>query len=152
MNKAFKIITNSLLILVILVLLLYLVLKLTNTAGIYKVMTGSMETGIHSGDYILVKKSSNYKKGDVITYMKDGNYITHRIVKIENNKIITKGDANNVEDEAIEKEDIVGKYIFKSKIMNFIIDNKYYIAAIIILLYVASIIFDKYKKEQIEVV
>ena len=152
MNKVFKIITNSLLILVILVLLLYLVLKLTNTAGIYKVMTGSMETGIHSGDYILVKKSSNYKKGDVITYMKDGNYITHRIVKIENNKIITKGDANNVEDEAIEKEDIVGKYIFKSKIMNFIIDNKYYIAAIIILLYVASIIFDKYKKEQIEVV
>lgn len=152
MNKIFKIITNSLLILVILVLLLYLVLKLTNTAGIYKVMTGSMETGIHSGDYILVKKSSNYKKGDVITYMKDGNYITHRIVKIENNKIITKGDANNVEDEAIEKEDIVGKYIFKSKIMNFIIDNKYFIAAIIILLYVASIIFDKYKKEQIEVV
>ena len=152
MNKVFKIITNSLLILVILVLLLYLVLKLTNTAGIYKVMTGSMETGIHSGDYILVKKSSNYKKGDVITYMKDGNYITHRIVKIENNKIITKGDANNVEDEAIEKEDIVGKYVFKSKIMNFIIDNKYFIAAIIILLYVASIIFDKYKREQIEVV
>lgn len=152
MNKVFKIITNSLLVLVIIVLLLYLVLKLTNTAGIYKVMTGSMETGIHSGDYILVKKSSNYKKGDVITYLKDGNYITHRIVKIENNKIITKGDANNIEDEAIEKEDIVGKYVFKSKMMNFIIDNKYFIAAIIILLYVASIIFDKYKREQIEVV
>ena len=41
----------------------------------------------------------------------DGNLITHRVKRIAEDKVITKGDANNAEDEPIKKEDIVGKVI-----------------------------------------
>ena len=64
MNKIIKTIPNILLIIIIIILSIYLLLKYTNNIGIYKVMTGSMEPNIHVGDYLLVKKSNEYKEGD----------------------------------------------------------------------------------------
>lgn len=153
MVKILKTISNILLTLLIVILLVYFVLKITNILGIYRVMTGSMETGIHPGDYLVVKKEKIYKKGDIVTYKIDGNYITHRIVKIENDKVITKGDANNVEDEEFSVDNIVGKYIYKSKIINFIMDYKYILVAVILILFIVSdfINKDNKKEEEIEV-
>lgn len=147
MSKIFKVIANIFLTVIILILSVYVVLKFTNKIGIYKVMTGSMETGIHAGDYILVIKKDNYKKGDIVTYIKDDNYITHRIIKIKDNTVITKGDNNNVEDEAIKKEDIVGKYIYKSKIINFILDYKYVLVVAAIILFIISSLLGNNKEE-----
>lgn len=138
MNKVLKVISNIVLIILIIILSLYVLLRFTNKICIYEVMSGSMETGIHKGDYLIVLKEDNYKKDDVITYMKDGYYITHRIVEINGNKVITKGDANNSKDEEISKEDIVGKYIFKHKIINIIIDYKYLFIALILILFIIS--------------
>lgn len=136
MNKVFKIISNILLISIILILSIYLILKYTNKIGIYKVMTHSMENKIHAGDYLLVIKNKEYKKGDIVTYKKDNYYITHRIIKINKNSVITKGDANNINDEKINKSDIVGKVIFKHKILNFIINNRIILGLSIILLFI----------------
>lgn len=144
MIKILKVISNILLTLVIIILLAYFVLKITNILGIYRVMTGSMEKGIHPGDYLVVKKEKSYKKGDIVTYKIDDNYITHRIVKIENGRVITKGDANNVEDEEFSSDNIIGKYIYKSEILNFIMDYKYILVAIILILF---IVFDYINKE-----
>lgn len=144
MIKILKVISNILLTLVIIILLAYFVLKITNILGIYRVMTGSMEKGIHPGDYLVVKKEKSYKKGDIVTYKIDDNYITHRIVKIENGRVITKGDANNVEDEEFSSDNIIGKYIYKSEILNFIMDYKYILVAIILMLF---IVFDYINKE-----
>ena len=146
MNKIIRIIINILFIIIILVLSLYLILKYTNNIAIYKVMTGSMETNIHVGDYLLVKKSNEYKKGDIVTFKRDGYYITHRIIKVKDNTVITKGDANNTSDGEINKSDIVGKYIFKHKIMNFIIDNKFIIIGLIILLFITEELLNKHKE------
>lgn len=146
MNKIIRIISNILFILIILILSLYLILKYTNNIAIYKVMTGSMETNIHVGDYLLVKKCNEYKKGDIVTFKKDGYYITHRIIKVKENTVITKGDANNTSDGEINKSDIVGKYIFKHKIMNFIIDNKFIIIGLIILLFITEELLNKHKE------
>lgn len=149
MNKVLKIISNILLTLLIIILSIYVILRFTNKMGIYKVMTGSMETGIHKGDYIFIIKTNNYKKGDIVTYEKDNYYITHRIVKIEGNNIITKGDANNTEDEKISKDNIIGKYLFKNDTINYIIDYKFVIITTIIILYiVSSILNDEKEKEQ----
>ncbi len=138
MSKVFKIISDILLVLVILILSLYLILKYTNKIGIYKVVTGSMETNIHPGDYIIVKTCEDYKKGDIVTYKNKGTYITHRIIKVDNDKIITKGDANNTADEEIDKQAVVGKYIFKHNILNFIMDYKFIIIGLIILMFIIS--------------
>lgn len=151
MNKVIRIITDVLIIITILLLSIYLILRYTHNIAFYKVMTGSMENNIHVGDYILIKKCDEYKKGDIVTYEKDGYYITHRIIKINKDTVITKGDANNVPDEEINKSNIIGKYIFKSKIINYIFDYKYIIICLIVFLFIISEILNRKNKEVKEV-
>ncbi len=151
MKKAFRIVTNTILILIIVLLLGYFALRVTNVVGVYKVLTGSMETGIHPGDHLLVTKQKTYKKGDIVTFQVDGNYVTHRIVKIENEKVTTKGDANNTEDEQISINDIVGKVIYKGKILNFIMNYKYILVTLLLFLFIISDIINKEdKKKEVE--
>lgn len=79
--------------------------------SIFEVVTGSMSPTIKENDVIIVKKSDKYDVGDIITYSSENAYITHRIVSISDNFIITKGDANNTQDKAISYNDVVGKVI-----------------------------------------
>ena len=71
MNKVFKIAFDSIFIVAIILLVLYFLFRLLGVVDIYEVKTGSMEDGIHAGDYILIVKKNNYKVGDVVTYKKD---------------------------------------------------------------------------------
>ena len=87
----------------------------------YKVMTGSMEPSIHVSDTIMIKESDNYKKGDIVTYKDGDEYVTHRIVSVNEDNIITKGDANNTEDSPIKEKDIIGKVIFKMTMLGFLV-------------------------------
>lgn len=148
MNKVIKVISNIFLWFLLIILVTYIILKITNIAGIYKVLTGSMEPKLHAGDYILVLKTRNYKKGDIVTYSKEGYYITHRIVKINNKKVITKGDANNTNDEEIKKNKIIGKCIYKSKMLNFVINYKFFIISIFLLIYLISLIISNNKGKE----
>ncbi len=151
MNRIFKIVFNCLLVFVIVLLVAYITLRFTNKIEIYNVETGSMEDKIHVGDYILLFKKSNYKVGDVVTYRVKDYFITHRIVKIENGKIITKGDANNTEDDGISPERIVGKAVYWGGLLNIIINFKYVIIAILIGLYLISCYLgDDKEKDMVE--
>ena len=76
-----------------------------------EVLSGSMRDEINIGDIVIIKLASGYDVGDVITYKSNNNFITHRIVEIRENKIITKGDANNVVDEPIYRNQVVGKVV-----------------------------------------
>ena len=113
---------------------------------IYNIKTGSMEDNIHVGDYILILHKEKYKVGDVVTYRKDNYLITHRIIKIDNDDIVTKGDANNIEDEKINKDEIVGKVILNGGILNIIINYKFVIVSIILFIYIISYYIDKDKE------
>ena len=80
----------------------------------FKVVTGSMANTINIDDLVIVeikKTETEFKENDIVVYKQENNMITHRIVKIEEDKIITKGDANNTLDEPIIREQIVGKVI-----------------------------------------
>ena len=48
-------------------------------------------------------------------------YIETKSNKLSDNKIITKGDMNNMEDIPIVKNNIIGKVIFKTSLLGFII-------------------------------
>ena len=86
----------------------------TNILGytFLEVVTGSMSGTIEIGDGIIVKLISEIKENDIIVYKKADNLITHRLIKIEEDRLITKGDANNIPDEPITKDMIIGKVIF----------------------------------------
>ena len=137
MNKIFKIIFDIIFVILMVLLLLYFVLRFTGTAEIYIVQTGSMEDEIHAGDYILIYKKDNY-------------HVTHRIVKKNGNKIITKGDANNVEDEGITAKSIVGKVIYSGGFLNFLINYKYALASALLALYLLSCYFTKKEEKNKE--
>ena len=77
----------------------------------FEVQTGSMAETINPGDWIIVKNTKNVKLRDIITYSQKGEFITHRIVETYKDSYITKGDANNSKDDAIDKSQIVGKVI-----------------------------------------
>ena len=149
MGRIFKIVFNTILILLIILLSGYCILRFTNKVKIYNVETGSMEDKIHTGDYILLVKKSDYYVGDVVTYNVKGYFVTHRIVKIEDDVIITKGDANNTEDEGISKDQIEGKVVYCGGILNFIINYKFVIAAFLVGLYLLSCYFGDENEEEI---
>ena len=77
----------------------------------FEVQTGSMADTINPGDWIVVRITKDVKLDDIITYSNKGNFITHRIVETYKDSFITKGDANNSKDEAINKSQIVGKVV-----------------------------------------
>ncbi|MEG2457987.1 MAG: signal peptidase I [Bacilli bacterium] len=82
----------------------------------YTILSGSMEPTYYPGDLVVVKnkKRSNLEKDDVITFVDDGEIITHRIIDKTNEGYQTKGDNNNVEDATILTEsDIIGEVKFK---------------------------------------
>ena len=90
MSKIFKITFDITFIISIIILSIYFILRLFGIAEIYEVKTGSMEDGIHVGDYILIIKKNNYKVGDVVTYKKEGYHVTHRIIKKNRNKVLIR--------------------------------------------------------------
>ena len=80
-----------------------------------EVITGSMAGTIDIGDLVIVEETQDVNVNDIIVYRKDEDLITHRIVKKDGETIITKGDANNTEDDPITIQDVVGKVRFTIK-------------------------------------
>lgn len=83
--------------------------------SVLEVVSGSMEPTIKIGDLIIIDtKDKNYKENDIVTfYDVNGSFVTHRIISIDGDQMITKGDANNSNDEATDMNKIVGKYVRK---------------------------------------
>ena len=114
--------------------------------SIFGAQTGSMADAINAGDWIIVRNSNEIKVNDVVTYYRDGDFITHRVVEAYNGTYITKGDANNAKDEPISRDQIVGKVV---KILpNFtviqkVLFNPIVLIALIITLYLIGFLFKK---------
>jgi len=86
-----------------------------NGYALLEVISGSMEPKISKGDIVVIDtKVKKYKVNDIITFKDvNGSFVTHRIVEINDSELITKGDANNTIDEAIDKDMIIGRYVYQ---------------------------------------
>ena len=77
-------------------------------------MSGTAEDHIEVGDLIFTKQADidELKVGDVVAFMDGSIVVTHRIVSIsaDRSEFVTKGDANNTEDEPISADQIIGQY------------------------------------------
>ena len=78
----------------------------------FEVATGSMENTINIGDVVIVNLTKDVNENDIIVYKDDNNFITHRLIKKQADKLITRGDANNSEDKPINEDQILGKVIY----------------------------------------
>ena len=79
--------------------------------GAAVVLSGSMEPTFSAGDLIIVKQTDEYMVGDIVVYQDRSSLVVHRIIEIDE-QVVTKGDANNIEDSAIELSAIKGKVLF----------------------------------------
>ena len=56
------------------------------------------------------KKNKLCGVGDIVVFEEEGSLITHRIIRIdEDNNIVTRGDANNTEDEPMKRDDVIAE-------------------------------------------
>lgn len=126
-KKLLKIITNIIINLIIFILGIIAIIAIWSSIQLnvqnkeyvdifgytmFSTATASMSPTIEIGDIVVVKIGEETKEKDIITYKKDNAFITHRIIQIDGESIIAKGDNNNTQDEAITKEAIVGKVVF----------------------------------------
>ncbi len=156
--KTINLIKNIILDIIIVVLIVSIIFSFMNRnkpvpfMGYYffTVMTGSMQNTLQVGDSIISKKVDTYKVGDIVTYKLDNAYVTHRIVKIEGDKVTTKGDANQLNDPAIKKNQILCKFVYKSKWLNFLVKNRILIVIFVLIIYLVEAIIKEMKKKVVD--
>jgi signal peptidase I len=82
----------------------------------YAIVEGaSMEPELSRGDLVLVRARQRPEVGDVVLYRDPalGVRVLHRVVRIENGRVVLKGDANDFVDDAHPRpDDVVGTYWF----------------------------------------
>jgi len=130
--KIISTIFNSIFILLLLGvagLFLAPLLPIQNNIQIKIVESGSMEPAIQTGSLVVVKPSSVYGVGDVITFKSSSSDVptTHRVASIEGRgteqQFITKGDANEeVDTETTSLSAVLGKIVIAVPYAGYVLD------------------------------
>ena len=87
------------------------------------VMSGSMEPAYHTGSVLVVdrKQKNEVQVGDTIAFETGNTYIAHRIVRIEKQGYVTKGDANVTADPwIITANNVKGKVILSIPFLGYV--------------------------------
>lgn len=103
------------------------------------VRSGSMVPAIKVGDVIITRPAdaANTQPGTIVMYLHDVEMITHRVLSIDGNTLVTKGDALEDPDPwPVVMADVKGVYLFKlpyiGYAMNFVRTKLGWFLAIII--------------------
>ena len=76
------------------------------------ITSGSMWPVLKKGDLVVIKgvdSKENIKIGDIVVYTNPKGFTIHRVIKLNEDTLITKGDANNVSDKPVKYEELIGK-------------------------------------------
>ncbi len=127
------------------------------------VPTKAMEPTISAGDYIIYNKVNydDVKLDDIIIYYNSNEekYIVHRVYKIYDNYIITKGDNNALADTFhVTSENLYGRYLGKAGVLKIFAGGINKVAVGIILFVLIFLFFGvqifslfiKYKNEKLK--
>lgn len=123
----------------------------------FAIVSGSMMPEINAGDIVIVKdvNEEELQEGDIISFRKNAEIITHRIERIEiqdnEKRYITKGDNNNTVDAMyVSFENIEGRVEniipYLGNVVIFL-KNKITIA-VILLIYVVIYVYDTKKSNK----
>lgn len=90
--------------------------------GAAVVLSGSMEPELSVGDLLVIVRRNSYEVRDIVVYQDGRMAVTHRIVAISDDEVITRGDANNIEDDPITPEQIKGKVVLAVPFIGYLIN------------------------------
>ncbi len=78
------------------------------------ITSGSMWPVLKTNDLVLMKGSNgkDVSVGQIIIYQNPNGFTIHRLIRKDGSKLITKGDANNVEDAPIKESDVIGRAVY----------------------------------------
>jgi signal peptidase len=117
-------------------------------AKLLSVQSGSMVPAIQKGDLVIVKRvPDQLAVGDVITFINPHNAkqtITHRVIaapsKSNGNRIVTKGDANAVADQAITPSQVIGTVQHHVPYIGRAFDLLRHPAGLLVLIYIPALL------------
>ena len=117
--------------------------------GMTVVLSGSMEPELSVDDLLIVAPAETYEVGDVVVFQTQRTAVVHRIVSINGDEIITRGDANTGDDEPITKENIKGKVVFVIPLVGMLINFiKSPVGTILLLCLAIWLLESSFKKEK----
>ncbi len=79
------------------------------------IVGASMEPALHDGDAVMLRPADRYDVGDVIAYRSSlgGAIVLHRVIGIDGDNYVVKGDNNNFVDvDTPSADQIVGRQVF----------------------------------------
>ncbi|OGZ44859.1 MAG: signal peptidase I [Candidatus Ryanbacteria bacterium RIFCSPHIGHO2_02_FULL_45_13b] len=89
----------------------FLAWKLETPYPLAAITSGSMWPVLHEGDLIFIEgvSRSDLAVDDIVVWQNPKGFTIHRITKLNETTLITKGDANFTEDEPVRYEDVIGR-------------------------------------------
>ncbi|MBQ4137507.1 MAG: signal peptidase I [Clostridia bacterium] len=90
--------------------------------GAAVVLSGSMEPELSAGDLLIVVERESYSENQIIVFQDGRMAVTHRIVSISEDEIITRGDANNTEDDPITIEQVKGEVVLAIPFVGYLVN------------------------------
>lgn len=114
-----KVFKWSVLAIIALVVAVFAFVHFSPDYAMYSVRTESMNPAIKMGDMIVTGPlnglfSGELQPGEVVTYIRNEELITHRVVSVDGNTLVTKGDAMEESDPwTVAMSDVSGAYLFK---------------------------------------
>jgi len=72
-----------------------------------------MWPALKKGDLVLIKgvDKEELRVEDIVVYQNFRGFTIHRIVKMNEDTLVTKGDANNAQDSPVEYDQLVGRVV-----------------------------------------
>ena len=128
MNKTKTIITWTVTSLLAVFLVLLGLVYILPGYDLYLVRSGSMTPAILTGDLIITGPVGGFingtiEPGMVVTYKHGADLITHRVVAIQGNSVVMKGDALQHPDPwTVTLTDVTRVYLFKIPLVGFILN------------------------------
>jgi len=91
----------------------YLVWQMGTPYPMAAITSGSMWPALHTGDFILIKavRPQDIRVGDIVVWKNEKGFTIHRVSQLNQETLVTKGDANFTEDAPVRYEDVVGRMV-----------------------------------------
>ena len=89
----------------------YLSSKFKTEHPMAAITSGSMWPSLKTGDLVFIERVSkgDLKVGDIVVWQSATGFTIHRVVRLGDNSLTTKGDANFTEDAPVQYSAVVGR-------------------------------------------
>lgn len=77
------------------------------------VISGSMQPAIDPGDLLIIRQEEAYRPGDIVTFTEGESLVTHRLLEVNGDTALTRGDANNTDDAPVSLSRIQGRMVLR---------------------------------------